>query len=308
MSDDIPSGAPAPQPPQYPGASTPLPPTEPVPVVDPTLQLPVAPLQPLTAPHPPFAPPMAPPSYSAPVYAPPTAPPMSAPPYGTPAAAPEFTVPTARGGNRGRFIVLGVLLASVVGLAVVAALLAGRNDDDVATKPPTPTSAVQPPRFDSTDSTEADTPAGDELPRSVADLARSTVMILLVDGSGQPLCSGSGAIVETDGTILTNAHVLAKDEFCPYEAVQIAVTEDAGTPPEPLYEADVLAVDDGLDLAVLRVARHLDGSASTAQFTPTVIGDSDTIELGDSIRILGYPDIGGETITFTVGTVSGFTS
>ena len=38
------------------------------------------------------------------------------------------------------------------------------------------------------------------------------------------------------------------------------------------------------------------------------LGDSDSVEIGDSLQILGYPGIGGETITFTEGAVSGFTS
>jgi hypothetical protein len=37
------------------------------------------------------------------------------------------------------------------------------------------------------------------------------------------------------------------------------------------------------------------------------LGDSDQIEIGTKLRILGYPGIGGETITFTEGAVSGFT-
>ncbi len=307
MSEDGPTGASAPKPPQYPGAPSEVPPTQPVPVVDPTIQLPLT-SQPTFVP-PTAGPPTAPPSFAPPGYAPPVVgPPLAGPPpAGQPLGVPATPLPPARRGNRGRFIVLGVLLASVVGLAVIAAFLAGRSDDEdpdlVASTSTTTTELVE-----STDTTAAESLSGEDLPRSVADLAKSTVMILLVDGSGQPLCSGSGTVVEADGTILTNAHVVANDEFCPFEAIQIAVTDDAGSPPEPLYEADVLVVDGPLDLAVLRVARNLDGSPATATFTPTVIGDSDTVELGDSIRILGYPDIGGETITFTVGTVSGFTS
>ncbi len=297
MSDDGPTGASAPKPPQYPGDTPDVPPTQPVPVVDPTIELPLTP--------PGFASPGYTPPGSTPWVAGPT---LAGPPLaGQPVEAPPRPTPPAGRGNRVRFIVLGVLLASVVGLAVIAAFLAGRSDDEASDQPPV-SSTTAPEPVESTGTTAAETLSGDQLPRSVADLAKSTVMILLVDGSGEPLCSGSGTIVEADGTILTNAHVVANDEFCPYEAIRIAVTGDAGSPPEPLYEADVLVVDNPLDLAVLRVARNLDGSPATTTFTPTVIGDSDTVELGDSIRILGYPDIGGETITFTVGTVSGFTS
>ncbi len=37
------------------------------------------------------------------------------------------------------------------------------------------------------------------------------------------------------------------------------------------------------------------------------LGDSDVLELGDIVQILGHPTIGGQTITFTEGVVSGFT-
>ena len=41
---------------------------------------------------------------------------------------------------------------------------------------------------------------------------------------------------------------------------------------------------------------------------PTVpLGDSDAMQLGDRLAIFGYPGIGGETVTFTSGNVSGFT-
>ena len=38
------------------------------------------------------------------------------------------------------------------------------------------------------------------------------------------------------------------------------------------------------------------------------LGDSSNLKLGDDISILGYPSIGGETITLTSGEVSGFTT
>jgi S1-C subfamily serine protease len=36
------------------------------------------------------------------------------------------------------------------------------------------------------------------------------------------------------------------------------------------------------------------------------IGDSDTIQIGDTLSVLGFPGLGGETVTLTRGTVSGF--
>ena len=54
----------------------------------------------------------------------------------------------------------------------------------------------------------------------------------------------------------------------------------------------------------------LDGSPVDAEdldLPYTGLGDSDSLEVGDQINIFGYPGIGGETITFTSGNVSGFT-
>lgn len=214
-----------------------------------------------------------------------------------------------RSADRGRLLVLGSLLAAVVALAIVAAYLVGRGENgDDATPPTTQAIGTEPTSGTIDDSPTSDTSdVSDPLP-TVADLARSTVMLVMVDTAGDPLCSGSGTIVDTDGTILTNAHVVLNDDSCPYVAVRVAVTDDADVPPTVLYEADLLVIDEFLDLAVVRIARDLDGSVVEDVFTPTRIGDSDSVQIGDSLRILGYPAIGGATITFTVGTVSGFTS
>ncbi len=199
----------------------------------------------------------------------------------------------------------------LAGVAVVAALaggggyaaLSGGGDDTVAeVATPAVTTTIAP-------TTTVETTPPTTAPPSVADLAESSVQILLLDDSGQPLCSGSGTIVDADGTILTNAHVVASDSFCPFSTIGIAVTTDSGRPPELRYEADLLVVDAELDLAVVRVARNNDGSPVNGLSFPSIpIGDSDLVQIGDSLRILGYPSIGGDTITFTNGSVSGFTA
>src|SRR4030065_1371770 len=56
------------------------------------------------------------------------------------------------------------------------------------------------------------------------------------------------------------------------------------------------------------MAGDRDGNAVQADLASSTLGDSDQVEIGDHLRVLGYPGIGGETITFTEGAVSGFTS
>ena len=152
-------------------------------------------------------------------------------------------------------------------------------------------------------------PAGLIVNPTVDQLAQSTVQIVGLDRDGAVLCSGSGTFVSIDGMILTNAHVVTRDPVCDFVSLGIAVTDDAGRPPELLYLAELLVLDHLVDLAVIRVARSTDEQVPVPETFPAlVLGDSDDLKIGDDLRILGYPEIGGETITFTNGSVSGFTA
>ena len=152
-------------------------------------------------------------------------------------------------------------------------------------------------------------PGGPIVNPTVDELATATVQLLGLDANDEPMCSGSGTFVSTDGLILTNAHVVTNDVLCSFSSVGVAVTDDAGRPPQLLYRADVLVTDLEADLAVLRVSESLNPEEPfPSAFPALALGDSDALGIGDDVRILGYPEIGGETITFTNGSVSGFTA
>ncbi len=123
--------------------------------------------------------------------------------------------------------------------------------------------------------------------------------------------TGSGTIITADGLILTNAHVVLPDRYFEVDALGVAFTIAEDRPPEMLYFSEVVQADEPLDIAVIRITTDLNGnqidpSALNLPFVP--LGDADQLRLGDQITILGYPGIGGETITLTRGEVSGFTS
>lgn len=170
------------------------------------------------------------------------------------------------------------------------------------------------PQPESTSAPGAD-PAGersdaeDAQAPSVADLAKSTVQILALVREGgvwSPVWTGSGSVVSSEGLILTNAHVV-DDRYGDFEAIGVAITNRSDEPPELIYLADIAAIDYGLDLAVIRIISDLEGRAVQVTLPSVVVGDSDEIEIGEHLRILGYPGIGGGTISFTEGAVSGFT-
>lgn len=199
-------------------------------------------------------------------------------------------------------LVAGGLLALVVGVTGYLFIGLGSTGSPT-TEPSTATSGDPSGRLDLT--VGAAVP-----PATPQQLALSTVQVVGLDEDMNPRCAGSGVIVTADGIILTNAHVVRSSVDCRFSSLGVAVTVDPSQPPELVYGAQVEAIQLDVDLAVLRIIGPLiQGDASwPATFPAAPLGDSDTVELGDPVRIIGYPMIGGETITLTTGTVSGFTS
>ena len=130
-------------------------------------------------------------------------------------------------------------------------------------------------------------------------------------GNYQAAWTGSGTIVHPQGVILTNCHVVdphAMGMSAPRaEVLGVAITERSDEAPALSYIAEVVAASPTMDLAVLRITMDVQGKRVKNLNLPWVgVGDSDALELGDIVSIFGYPGIGGETVTFTSGSVSGF--
>lgn len=124
--------------------------------------------------------------------------------------------------------------------------------------------------------------------------------------------TGSGTIVDSRGIILTNCHVANPRAMGmpspPANALAIAITDRTDEPPALTYLAEIIVQSPELDLAVLKIVSDMQGRKVSRLNLPHVdIGDSSKTELAEELAIFGYPGIGGETITFTSGNVSGFT-
>ena len=146
----------------------------------------------------------------------------------------------------------------------------------------------------------------------IPKLERSTVLIEINDGTEHVL--GSGTIIRKDGIILTNDHVAEPmvDGHRLAGPLLVSVMSDDDKPAKPLYRAKVLASDDYLDVAVLRItATAAGGSVSTSSLNlPAVhVGDSDDLATGEHLNVTGFPAIGGGrigVIHYSDGSVSGF--
>lgn len=135
--------------------------------------------------------------------------------------------------------------------------------------------------------------------------------VVTVEGQQTVGWTGSGSIISPDGYILSNAHVVLSDRYFKVEDLLISLSTTADSDPVPMYLADLLQADEALDIAVIRISRDLNGNPINPQNLnlPFVqLGDSDTLELGEPLTIIGYPGIGGNTVTLTSGEVSGFTA
>jgi S1-C subfamily serine protease len=149
---------------------------------------------------------------------------------------------------------------------------------------------------------------GDVIPyRAVVQI----IAIINLNGQLVQGWTGSGTVISEDGLILSNAHVVLSDRFFDVVDLVVSITTAQDQPPEPMFFANVVQADRRLDLAVIKVRSDLDGAPadfSALEIEPVKIGQSESLQLGDPIVILGYPGIGGETITLTRGEVSGFTA
>ncbi len=97
--------------------------------------------------------------------------------------------------------------------------------------------------------------------------------------------SGSGMIIESDGTILTNAHVV-KDVY----SAKVKLSDGK------LFIGTVLGRNEVVDLTLLKIDVH---GLPTVEF-----GNSDAVEQGDEVFTLGYPFGLGGDVSFKEGTIS----
>jgi S1-C subfamily serine protease len=107
-------------------------------------------------------------------------------------------------------------------------------------------------------------------------------------GSGGGTATGSGFVIDHDGHILTNAHVVDGAS-----KIEVTLGNTDNSSPVP---AQVVGKDDSTDIAVLKV------NAPSDQLHPLALGDSSQAQVGDPVVAIGNPF--GLDRTVTSGIVS----
>jgi len=124
--------------------------------------------------------------------------------------------------------------------------------------------------------------------------------------------SGSGTIIDPKGIILTNKHVVTDEKGGIIKACFIGFTESInqapnfGTQTNPnLAEVKYYTSTNDMDTAIL----YLSNTANkTYAYVDIWNSNSNTLQFGNKIEAIGFPSIGGSTITYTSGDFSGFGS
>ena len=151
----------------------------------------------------------------------------------------------------------------------------------VPTPTPEPTAPPQPTNTPLPTHTPLPT-ATPTLAQMIEDIERSLVYIETDTGNG------TGFVVEEDGLVVTNEHVIEG-----FNTVTIVMSDGRA------YEGDVLGTDEIADLAIVKLN-------TTEKFEAIQLGNSDDVRVGDDVIALGFPlsyEL-GNSLTVTKGIIS----
>ncbi len=121
---------------------------------------------------------------------------------------------------------------------------------------------------------------------------------------------GSGVIISPDGLVVTCYHVLGRNtrpgaavEFDPVDGKTLFRLPD----PKRALRLVVARTAPEYDLALLRITTFADGRplAKGGQFQSLPIGKAEELRLLDPVYIIGFPQVGGDTVTVIEGRVAG---
>jgi S1-C subfamily serine protease len=192
-----------------------------------------------------------------------------------------------------RKLIVIIALVGVIASAATAAVMVQFSSGSSTAQESTPVSAVAPSTASSGNTAldSACLPAADiyqQLQPAVVEITSTQQGRSPFAPSGT--AAGSGIVIDTQGTILTNYHVVA-------DATNLEVTFSDDT----TASAQVVGTDPGNDLAVIRI------DVSGQKLTPAPLGDSDAIRVGDPVLAIGQPFELESTLTQGIVSATGRT-
>lgn len=123
--------------------------------------------------------------------------------------------------------------------------------------------------------------------------APGVVLILRIEGDG----FGSGSIINNDGSIITNWHVIEGQEKVLVQFYNKSVRDIHDIDPENFSVANVVAADPSRDLALIKL------QSAKKDMTILKLGDMNDIDIAQDVFAIGHPQ--GLMWSFNYGAVSG---
>jgi serine protease Do len=145
--------------------------------------------------------------------------------------------------------------------------------------------------------------AAELTPRQIYENAAPGVVAVVATEEQGKGSTGSGAIIDQEGLVFTNAHVVInKTTDRPFSQLLVIMKPDrvVGRPEQDYarrFKARLVAINRDLDLAALRFEPGKQKPQALS------IGDPGRLHIGDWVAAIGHPEQGG-LWTFTTGVVS----
>jgi putative serine protease PepD len=189
-------------------------------------------------------------------------------PLADPAAAASAPADSADDGRRSRLrsapFAIGLIVAILAAGGLFASSLIGGGDNS------SKTTADSPNALPSVDSKPLKPRKGQTRAGAIYEAASPAVVSIRATNG-----SGTGFLVDANGTVVTNDHVVENAQ-----RVQVRFGRDGGT-----IEADVLGVDPSSDIAVISIPK----TKIPKGVEPLQFADSRNVRVGDSVIAIGNP-------------------
>ena len=128
------------------------------------------------------------------------------------------------------------------------------------------------------------------------------VQIVCTDGNDNWF-SGSGTLIDSRGIVLTNKHVVTDLNGNLIKYCAVGLTESIDSPPNFKFIAETRYVAQDLDVAILYIDNK---NNEVLPYVNVFNYDTSNLKFGDGIEVLGYPSIGGNTLTYVNGVFGGY--
>lgn len=147
---------------------------------------------------------------------------------------------------------------------------------------------------------------------SLESVMAATVQLGILDATWNVVGTCTGSIIDPRGLIITNFHCIGDNETGEYYNADgidyVYMTLDPRDPPKLQFIAQTVDADAGKDIAIMRIIATTNGEppADCLNLPSITLNMDEEVKIGTKVTSVGYPGVGGDTLTIANGQVVGF--